>query len=573
MASPPKSFATESSLKGPRAMEVLDEAVSLLRRTPLSVLFYYYLGALPFCLVLVYFYFDMTQGADAEAHLPGEALLLTALYFWMKTCQAVYARKLLALLEGEDEEPWNLQRWVNTALLQMIYGGSLVIVYPLALIITIPFGWVSAFYHNVSIVATGAKSTVRSSLTEAVELSRLWPKQNHLILGILLAALLFLFINLAVFLFLLPTLLNMFFGIMTIFDENSWAWNNSSFYLDVLVLCFLVLNPFNKGVYVLRCFYGRARLSGADLKAELRREGLARREQSPARVLAVLVLLSLITFLTPARADSVAQPAPAPAPVAASAPAVATAVPTTANLDQAIQKTLQKDEFAWRLPRPEADTQDDGFIARTLRHFFEYLGREYAKFMKKLEKFLDWLFRTDRKRDSSGNAWTIIEAIPWRLLFIMVLVLVVGSLILMFVRHFQRRPSGPTAVLATVPIRTVDLESENVRADDLPEDSWLSLAQQLLEKGELRLALRAFYLATLSVLAQSQLVRLSPGKSNRDYLLELTRRLRGNAAAVQPFRQNINLFEASWYGSHAVTTAIIETMRANHREVRSHATV
>ena len=82
MPSPQQRFSTESSLKGPRAMEVLDEAVSLLRQTPLSLFSIYYLGALPFCLLLVYFYFDMTQSADADAHLPGEALVLTALYLW-----------------------------------------------------------------------------------------------------------------------------------------------------------------------------------------------------------------------------------------------------------------------------------------------------------------------------------------------------------------------------------------------------------------------------------------------------------------------------------------------------------
>src|SRR5579859_4835907 len=145
MAAAPKAFLTETSLKGPPAMEILDEAVSLLRRTPLSVFFVYYLGALPFWLAFVYFYFDMTQSADADAHLPGEALFLTVLYFWMKTCQAIFARKLLALLEGDDAEPWDLRGLANTVLLQTIYAGSLVIVYPLGLIITIPFGWVSAF--------------------------------------------------------------------------------------------------------------------------------------------------------------------------------------------------------------------------------------------------------------------------------------------------------------------------------------------------------------------------------------------------------------------------------------------
>jgi hypothetical protein len=87
----------------------------------------------------------------------------------------------------------------------------------------------------------------------------------------------------------------------------------------------------------------------------------------------------------------------------------------------------------------------------------------------------------------------------------------------------------------------------------------------------MRLALRAFYLATLSVLAQQQLVRLGPAKSNRDYLLELTRRLRGNNSLLEFFRQNVQLFEASWYGTHAVTTTIIDTMRANHQQLRTHA--
>jgi hypothetical protein len=284
MAAPRKAFSTESSLKGPPAMEVLDEAVSLLRQTPLSTFTIYYLGAFPFCLALIYFYFDMTQGADAEEHLSGQALLLTVLYFWMKTCQAVFARKLLAQMESEDPEPWNAQRWLNAAVLQIIYAGSFVIVYPVALLITIPFGWVNAFYHNISIVATGPQSTVRSSLKEAMELSRLWPKQNHLIMGIMLVGLLVLFLNLAVFFSQVPELLNMLFGVQTVFDENSSAWSNSSFYLDVLVFCFLILNPLNKAVYALRCFYGRSRLTGADLRAELKRQAATRIDRTAIRL-------------------------------------------------------------------------------------------------------------------------------------------------------------------------------------------------------------------------------------------------------------------------------------------------
>jgi hypothetical protein len=565
MSAPPKPFSTESSLHGPRAMDVLDEAVSLLRQTPLTLFSIYYLGALPFCLALIYFYFDMTQSADAANHLPGEALLLTVLYFWMKTCQAVFARKLLALLEGDDAEAWNLPRLANTALLQIIYAGSFALIYPVSLVATVPFGWVNAFYHNISIVATGLKSTVRSSLTEAAELSRLWPKQNHLILGIVLLATFFLFANLAVFFLMIPSLLNMFFGIMTVFDENGWAWNNSSFYLDVMVFCFLILNPFNKAVHVLRCFYGRARLNGADLKAELRRQRRAGPE-SGAR-LAILAFCSISFLAAPARADNTAPATPAVAPVAVGRP-------VAANLDHAIQKTLQKDEFAWRLPRKASDaSENEGILARTVRSLLKLVDRCFDWVGRQMEKFMKWLFGGDRKHDASwGNGWKIISEIPWRLVFVGLLLIVVGCLIFLLLRHFRHRPAHSKTIPARTPIRTVDLEADDVRADALPEDSWLLLAQQLLEKGEFRLALRALYLATLSVLAHQQLVRLGPAKSNRDYLVELTRRSRGDAVAVQFFRENIRLFEASWYGTHAVTSAIIETMRTNHQQVRSHAT-
>jgi hypothetical protein len=561
---PAPRFSTESSLQGPRAVEILDEAISLLRQTPLATLSIYYLGALPSCLALIYFWFDMTQGTEAEAHLPGEALALTGLYFWMKTCQAVFARQLLALLEGEDAEAWTLERWLNMALLQVIAAGSFFIVYPVALVATIPFGWINAFYHNFSIVATGAKSTLGSSYREAAALAGLWPKQNHLVLGILLVATLVLYANLAVFCMMVPQLLNMLFGIETVFEDNTYAWNNSSFYLDVSVFCFLLLNPLNKAVYALRCFYGRARLNGADLKSALRRYQMAK----PSRVapaLGALALLSLLAFAGSAPAETASATTPPKPEVKLD--------PSAATLDASIEKTLQKDEFAWRLPHATAPLPDEteSWPLRTLRgvvHYFENLIRPVAKW---LAEVLKWLFEIKPTHDPASTSGQGFGEIPWRLLFVIFALVVVLILVYWLAVHLRRQPPKVAAPLTPSAVRTVDLEAEDVQADQLPEDSWLSLAQQMIEKGELRLAVRAFYLATLCVLAAQQLVRLGPAKSNRDYLVELTRRLRGDGAALGFFRENVRLFEASWYGTHAATSAILETMRANHQQLRSHA--
>jgi hypothetical protein len=556
-------FSNGRSNRGPGAVEIVDEAVAFLRRTPLSILVIYYAGALPFSLALIYFVFDMMQGVYAERHLGVEALLLTFLYFWMKTCQAVFSRKLLATLEGEDPEPWSVRRWANTAILQAVYAGTFFIVYPIALLITIPFGWVNAFYHSISIVATSAKSTLRSSFAEAAELSGFWPRQNHLIIAVQLAALLFLFLNLAVFFSMIPQLLDMLFGLSTIFDENKSAWNNSSFYLDVSVFCFLVLNPLSKAIYVLRLFYGRARFDGADLRAELNRQRRFRQVQTTTAV----ILLSLAGMTTqPVFGDN----GPTPQPSSSAPPAITTPA-GSANLDHAIQKTLEKDEFAWRMPRPAGSDRHENMITRILEKFLHFLGASIKALLKPIWKFVEWLMGSSKSHDVNMSGAAALAAFPWTLLFVVILVLAVAILVWLVIRNIQRKALLAGAVIReTIPVKTVDLESENVRADDLPEDSWLSLAQELMDKGESRLALRAFYLATLSLLAHRQLIRLGPAKSNRDYLQEFTRRLRGDVATVPPFRENIRLFEASWYGTHVTTATIIDAMRANHQNLRTH---
>jgi hypothetical protein len=83
MAAPRVRFATVTVMRGPGAVELLDEATALLRRTPFPILAVYLLGSLPFWLAVVYYFFDMTQSANAEDRMPAEAFALTLLYFWM----------------------------------------------------------------------------------------------------------------------------------------------------------------------------------------------------------------------------------------------------------------------------------------------------------------------------------------------------------------------------------------------------------------------------------------------------------------------------------------------------------
>jgi hypothetical protein len=192
---------------------------------------------------------------------------------------------------------------------------------------------------------------------------------------------------------------------------------------------------------------------------------------------------------------------------------------------------------------------------------------------KAIGKFIEWLMGRENKDTATPNQSFSFGDIPWRTLAWTLIITIICSLLYVLVQFLRKGPKKiDFQTVDATPVRTLDLEAEDIRADDLPEDSWLRLAQELIDRGEFRLALRAFYLASLSHLAQKELVRLAPAKSNRDYLQEMTRRLRGDITAVGFFRQNINLFEASWYGTHEVTSAILDSMRINHQQVRGHAT-
>jgi len=66
------------------------------------------------------------------------------------------------------------------------------------------------------------------------------------------------------------------------------------------------------------------------------------------------------------------------------------------------------------------------------------------------------------------------------------------------------------------------------------------------------------------------LLTIHAGKSNRDYLSELSRRSRDTALS-QTFRLNIRSFEQSWYGFHEVTGEQIRDFRENLGRMRSNA--
>ena len=84
----------DSRREGAGALELIEEAVHLLRVSPLALPGSYYLGSLPFVLGFLYFWADMSRGSSAHKHCASSAFAVALLFLWMKTWQALFAQRL-----------------------------------------------------------------------------------------------------------------------------------------------------------------------------------------------------------------------------------------------------------------------------------------------------------------------------------------------------------------------------------------------------------------------------------------------------------------------------------------------
>lgn len=549
----------KSAIRGRPALDLIEEAVHLLRQTPMRGLLIYHLGAVPFVLGLLHFWADMSCGAFAERHCASAALGLAALFLWMKTWQVVFASGLRARLNGQADEKWTLRRWLRALLRQGIIQPSKFFVLPAALIVALPFAWTLAFYENATALDGGESGEIRPLLRRAANQAKTWPGQNHLLVGILSLLAFFVWLNAVMAVISMPYLLKMFLGIETAFTRaGRLALFNTTFLAATVALAWLVIDPLLKSVYTLRSFYGEARRDGADLLAEL--AGVRANGKVAAAAAAFLLALVPLTV----RAESEIQTPP----------------PTTSispdKLGQAVEQTLAQDKYAWRLPREQLPQTADGPIKGWLRGFIEGITETLGKWARAVRDFIrdarDWFekyFKPAERSSSAGNTGGADWMFLLRGFACVLLALAAAALALLLWRLGRQGWKRRAIVVAEVLPARPDLTDENVTASQLPEDGWLKLARELMDQGELRLALRALYLASLAFLAEREIVSLARFKSNRDYEVEVSRRARGRPDLHAAFSENVAVFDRAWYGLHEVTGDSLKHFQANLERIRA----
>jgi hypothetical protein len=515
------------------AILLLEEAVHLLRKAPLFLLSGYYIGTLPFILGLFYFWADMSRSADAQSYHAVASLGIALLYIWMKCWHVVFAARVKMNISGQPLPQWSFQRILSLAATQTLIHATAFFILPLAALIAIPFGWCYAFYQNVTAEAITELGDLKALCKKAWFQARLWPRQNHILLLIFFVFGIIVFLNIASAIYILPHLLKKFLGIESMFTLSGSHVINTTFWVVTIGISYLCMNPLVKTVYVLRCFYGAALRSGDDLKTELK--GLM-----PGRTGLVIGLLLAVLF--------VAHPIPSLA--------TETAFTSPEALDRSIDEVMAQREFTWRMPREitaENEKAPKGPIASVVAWIIDKLGKGLKAVINWIDKLINWLIdllpTADHRIASPDENW--IASV--RVAVIVLLIGLLCALVYILWRSWMHRQTAQAEIAASAVESTPDLEDESTTADDLPVNRWLELARELTEKGSLRQAIRAFYLAILADLAAHELITIEKFKSNREYEIELRRRAHQKEGLLKAFSKSRDVFERVWYGMYKIS--------------------
>jgi hypothetical protein len=552
-------------------IDLIEEAIHLLRRAPIEAYAFFLVGIAPFVLCFFQFCSEMSYSEFAGSSLPGFAATLALSYLWMKAFQYLACRQLVMVYTGELSNRGNFGRILKSCIHQAAIHPIGLFAKPMAALASVPgfltfvpllmlpASIICSFFQNASILITG----------EPGDFAKCW----HLSVnrGRAAASLLFLssflriviFLNVYLTIGILPYLLKALFGIDT-FLSRDFRWLISFSYLvGIGLISYFVVDLLTKAIQVVEVCRAEAQTTGKDLQRSLR-------SLTAAKKVGVLLLCLLIPTLI-SRADPSYRPSVPSVPTSgrgdthypiflvslkrASPPSETERIPDS-ELNERIDRELSSSEYSWRKPQHHLVSGEKNW----LQGLGAWVAKSLGKVSRAINRLVDTISRWWRSLFPNPEGATPLRAtapnwINQLLLYSIIcgLIIAVALILLRILGRSKRRQ--PVAVDSPVPV-TPNLESETTVADELPEDQWILLARRKLEEGESRLALRALFLAVISLLGAQRLIIVRRSKSNSDYEAELRRRR--SAELTELFGGNCRLFERCWYGDHPVTDLEIE---------------
>jgi hypothetical protein len=244
-----------------RPIDLLEEAIHLLRRTSVLTYAYYLIGVAPFTIVLLQFLVNASYHRYATEHLMDSSAELMIAYAWMKGFEAMACRQLLTASTGGPVRPLSPLGLIRLWLAQWAVQPLGILAKPMAFLVLVPSPFVDAFFQNASILLTGSPG----DMSRCIRFSK-----GDIGPSLVFQAVIFIF-RVVVFASVysafaaLPFLARTLFGIDTPLTR-SYEWLLSlPFILGTGFLSYLVIDLLLKSVYVVRITAIECESSGKDL--------------------------------------------------------------------------------------------------------------------------------------------------------------------------------------------------------------------------------------------------------------------------------------------------------------------
>ncbi len=527
--------------------DIIEESLLVLRSIPSHWYLLYLCGTLPFIFVFVYYWTEMNRNVMTDNSIVSLSFILAFLFIWMRCWQSIFMRLIQAFVCGESACDFSFSVIGRLITAHIVLQPCCIILRILSWILLFSFSWVYAFFQNIIVIAGEKDNQLRNIYHESLNQSTLWQTQNILFIIVSFVFRFIVFINILLCAIIIPYLLKTLLGIDTLFSSGLWYVGDTMFLVTILALTYLCSDPLVKTFYLLRYFYGSSINKGRDIKADL--YSLAKEKTILIFCIIGFSICTSCFFQNPLNAGQ-----------QSNSSVLNNHIVSNNNLDKAIRSEMQHPKYKWKLPK-EHSQLNNASRPHFIQKLIDWIKSIINWIKEKIRAIGNWIksfFKFSPNLDIKDSSTWFDKITAGKTIVILLSVIVLVVLFSILAKYnFFRRVKNEQKKEADTNLHP-DIKDENITADQLPDDEWLVLAKNLLNKGEKTLALRAYFLSILSHLGQNKLITIKLFKTNRDYLNEVINKAHVFPMLSTPFSQNVKLFECAWYGLHNVTNEILE---------------